>query len=101
MQVRLSHTFRHFGRWILDNPELCDSINEHLINITSNMSEELRISVSRHIVSTIVQWDDKSLVRELELTVGRDLQFIRINGTLVGGIIGVILHALVLLLTIT
>lgn len=99
MQVRLSHTFRHFGRWILDNPELCDSINEHIIKITSNLSEELRTSVSQHIVSTIIQWDDKSLVRELELTVGRDLQFIRINGTLVGGIIGVILHAFVLLLS--
>ncbi len=99
MQVRFSHTFRHFGRWILDNPELCDSINEHLIKTTSHMSEEVRTSVSQHIVSTIVQWDDKSLVRELELTVGRDLQFIRINGTLVGGIIGVILHAFVLMLT--
>jgi len=98
MQMRLSHTLRHFGRWILDNPELCDSINEHLIKITSNMSEELRTSVSQHIVSTIIQWDDKSLVQELELTVGRDLQFIRINGTLVGGFIGVILHAFVLLL---
>lgn len=99
MQIRLSHTFRHFGRWILDNPELCDSINDHLIRITGNLSEEVRTSVSQHIVSTIVQWDDKSLVRELELTVGRDLQFIRINGTLVGGIIGVILHAVVLTLT--
>lgn len=99
MQIRLSHTFRHFGRWILDNPELCDSINDHLIRITGSLSEEVRTSVSQHIVSTIVQWDDKSLVRELELTVGRDLQFIRINGTLVGGIIGVILHAVVLTLT--
>lgn len=99
IQVRLSHTFRHFGRWILDNPELCDSINDHLIQITRNMSEEVRTSVSQHIVSTIVQWDNKSLVHELELTVGRDLQFIRINGTLVGGIIGVILHAVVINLT--
>ncbi|MDR0933650.1 MAG: DUF445 domain-containing protein [Burkholderiaceae bacterium] len=96
MQVRFSHALRHFGRWMLDNPELCDSVNEHLIKNTSLLSEELRASVSRHIVSTIVQWDDKSLVSELELTVGRDLQFIRINGTLVGGIIGVILHAFVL-----
>lgn len=98
MQVRLSHAFRHFGRWILDNPELCDSINEHIIKTTSAMSKDLHVSVGQHIVSTITQWDDKSLVRELELTVGRDLQFIRINGTLVGGIIGVILHAFVLML---
>ena len=99
LHLRLSHTFRHFGRWILDNPELCESINDHLIKITSNMSEEVRESVSNHIVHTIMQWDDRSLVRELELTVGRDLQFIRINGTLVGGTIGVLLHALALLLS--
>ena len=99
LHLRLSLTFRHFGRWILDNPELCDSINEHLIKITSNMSEEVRESVSSHIVNTIMQWDDKSLVKELELTVGRDLQFIRVNGTLVGGSIGVLLHAFGLLLT--
>lgn len=99
LQVRFSHSFRHFGRWIQDNPELCDSINEHLIKIISSMSEELQASVTDHVVSTIIQWDDQSLVRELELTVGRDLQFIRINGTLVGGIIGLILHAFVLFLT--
>lgn len=39
------------------------------------------------------------MVRELELSIGRDLQFIRINGTLVGGLIGVLLHALVLVLS--
>ena len=99
LHLRLSHTFRHFGRWILDNPELCDSINDHLINMTSNMSEEVRESVGNHIVNTIVQWDDKSLVTELELTVGRDLQFIRVNGTLVGGTIGVMLHSFGLFLS--
>lgn len=96
MHVRLSHALRHFGRWILDNPQLCDSINENLIKVTRGLSAELRESVSQHIVSTITQWDDQSLVYELELTVGRDLQFIRINGTLVGGFIGVVLHAFVL-----
>ncbi len=39
------------------------------------------------------------MVKELELSIGKDLQFIRINGTLVGGFIGVVLHAVVLLLT--
>ncbi|MFD2271296.1 DUF445 family protein [Undibacterium arcticum] len=37
-------------------------------------------------------------MRELELSIGRDLQFIRINGTLVGGLIGLILHGLFLFL---
>jgi uncharacterized membrane-anchored protein YjiN (DUF445 family) len=42
-------------------------------------------------------WDDQQLVRELELSVGRDLQFIRINGTLVGGVIGLMLHAVAMI----
>ncbi|MEO8408765.1 MAG: DUF445 family protein, partial [Oxalobacteraceae bacterium] len=44
------------------------------------------------------QWEDSELVRELELSVGSDLQFIRINGTVVGGLIGIILHAIVIYL---
>jgi uncharacterized membrane-anchored protein YjiN (DUF445 family) len=40
------------------------------------------------------QWDDRTLVRDVELSVGRDLQFIRVNGTLVGGLVGLLIHAL-------
>ncbi len=52
----------------------------------------------RHQVSGLVRrvvnsWDQRSLADRFELHVGRDLQFIRINGTLVGGLIGVLLHA--------
>lgn len=63
------------------------------------MSAEIRETVSQHIVYTVTHWDNQSMVRELELSIGRDLQFIRINGTLVGGLIGVLLHALVLVLS--
>jgi len=43
-------------------------------------------------------WDERHLVRELELSVGRDLQYIRYNGTVVGGLIGLALHAVIVLL---
>ena len=39
------------------------------------------------------RWDTQTLVDKLELSVGRDLQFIRINGTLVGGLIGLLIFA--------
>lgn len=45
------------------------------------------------VVSTISTWDAKEMADRLEATVGRDLQFIRLNGTLVGGLIGVAIHA--------
>jgi uncharacterized membrane-anchored protein YjiN (DUF445 family) len=45
------------------------------------------------ITHTIERWDGKEASRRIELHVGRDLQFIRINGTIVGGLVGVLIHA--------
>ena len=44
------------------------------------------------ITSTIERWDGKEASDRIELHVGRDLQFIRINGTIVGGLVGVLIH---------
>jgi len=48
--------------------------------------------VTRIIEETVARWDGAELAYKLELEVGRDLQFVRLNGTLVGGILGVMLH---------
>ncbi len=45
------------------------------------------------ITQTIERWDGKEAAAKIELHVGRDLQFIRINGTVVGGLVGIIIHA--------
>ena len=50
------------------------------------------------ITHTIERWDGREASRRIELHVGRDLQFIRINGTIVGGLVGVIIHAVSVLL---
>jgi uncharacterized membrane-anchored protein YjiN (DUF445 family) len=50
------------------------------------------------ITHTIERWDGKEAARRIELHVGRDLQFIRINGTIVGGLVGVLIHAVSLVL---
>ena len=49
------------------------------------------------ITHTIERWDGKEAARRIELHVGRDLQFIRINGTIVGGLVGVVIHAFTLI----
>ncbi|MBM7515562.1 DUF445 domain-containing protein [Nocardioides nitrophenolicus] len=46
------------------------------------------------ITHTIERWDGKEAARRIELHVGRDLQFIRINGTIVGGLVGVLIHTI-------
>ena len=51
------------------------------------------------ITHTIERWDGKEAARRIELHVGRDLQFIRINGTIVGGLVGVLIHAVSVLLS--
>ena len=49
--------------------------------------------VTAVITHTIERWDGREAARRIELHVGRDLQFIRINGTVVGGLVGVVIHA--------
>ncbi len=50
------------------------------------------------ITHTVERWDGQEAARKIELHVGRDLQFIRINGTIVGGLVGVAIHAISLVL---
>lgn len=50
------------------------------------------------ITHTIQRWDGKQAARRIELFVGRDLQFIRINGTIVGGLVGVLIHTVAVLM---
>ena len=51
-------------------------------------------SIVKLVSETVRGWDAQTITDRLESAVGRDLQYIRINGTLVGGLVGVILHAL-------
>jgi uncharacterized membrane-anchored protein YjiN (DUF445 family) len=48
----------------------------------------------RLVSDTVRSWDARTVTNRLEAAVGRDLQYIRINGTLVGGMVGLLLHAL-------
>ena len=50
------------------------------------------------ITHTIERWDGREAARRIELHVGRDLQFIRINGTIVGGLVGVVIHTAALVI---
>lgn len=84
------------GERLASDTHLREAINEHVMAAAGQLALGLRTGVTTHISQTIKGWDDRQLVQELELSVGRDLQFVRISGTLVGGLAGVALHALVL-----
>jgi uncharacterized membrane-anchored protein YjiN (DUF445 family) len=52
-----------------------------------------RGEIGTFVAEVVARWDTKTLVEKLELQVGRDLQYIRINGTLVGGLVGLTIFA--------
>ena len=93
----VGQAMRDVGERLRDDDSLRASLNEHLLSAAGQLAANLRAGVTVHIAQTIKDWDDRQLVDELELSVGKDLQFIRINGTVVGGIAGLALHALRLL----
>lgn len=69
-------------------------INEQVIAAGPRIVEQHRLSVGRFIERQINEWNDATLVRELERNIGPDLQYIRINGTLVGGAAGLAIYCL-------
>jgi uncharacterized membrane-anchored protein YjiN (DUF445 family) len=82
-----------FAAALGSDPALRESINEHMRDALKSLAPDLRDGIAKHIAATVRNWDDATLVRDVELSVGRDLQFIRVNGTLVGGAVGLIIHA--------
>jgi uncharacterized membrane-anchored protein YjiN (DUF445 family) len=95
---RLSAAVAGFGSTLAGSRELQASLNEHLETAVLHYGDTLRTAIAGHISGTVQQWDNDDYVSEIELSIGSDLQFIRMNGTLVGGFIGLLLHAISLLL---
>ena len=68
-------------------------INEQIVNAVPPFVEKHRASVGRFIERQINEWNEETLVKELERNIGPDLQFIRINGTVVGALAGLIIYS--------
>jgi len=72
-------------------------INDWLTEALVVIVERNRAQISTLISDTVRSWDGAETSHRVELAIGRDLQFIRINGTLVGGLVGLFIHALAIL----
>ena len=81
-----------FGRTLLTNQELLADIEAFGINVLVDTIEKHRHEVADLIAQTVARWDPEETSRRLELAVGRDLQYVRINGTLVGGLVGLLIY---------
>lgn len=98
IREKLCHMAAALGRSLSNSAEMKESLNEHLENMVRKYADGLRSGFAKHVSGTIKQWEDQDFIDEIELSIGSDLQFIRMNGTLVGGMIGLLLHAISLLM---
>jgi uncharacterized membrane-anchored protein YjiN (DUF445 family) len=86
------------GRAASEDDTLLEKVDGWIISAVLKVVEQHRHEVGGLIAQTVSAWDPDETSRRIELLVGRDLQFIRINGTLVGGLVGLILYSVTQLL---
>ena len=89
---RLAASLSRFGHRLHGEPELRNRVDAWLERGTLYVVDHSRGGVGDFIATTVERWDPETTSRRMELQVGRDLQFIRINGTIVGGLAGVLIH---------
>ena len=93
LRRRIAATFSQLGIRLQSDPTLQHKIDNWVERALAYVIENYRSEVSDLIESTVAHWDGDATSRKMELQVGRDLQFIRINGTIVGGLAGLVIFA--------
>jgi uncharacterized membrane-anchored protein YjiN (DUF445 family) len=88
----VSGLIQTFGNGIKEDVIMIDKINNFIKNDLLSVLLNNKKVIGDLISSTVKSWDGKEVSEKLELEIGKDLQYIRINGTLVGGIIGLVIY---------
>jgi uncharacterized membrane-anchored protein YjiN (DUF445 family) len=98
MVAKLDGAFRAFGNELLRDSTVQGKLNQWIRIFATEAIVARREIIADLVARVIRKWDVNTMSRKLELHVGKDLQYIRINGTLVGGLVGLLLHAISLAL---
>lgn len=92
MAGKLGEVLRSMGSTLESDARIRSAINQFVRRAVAGMAASYGGSIVRLVSDTIRGWDARTITARLENAVGRDLQYIRINGTLVGGLVGLVLH---------
>ncbi|WP_236055861.1 DUF445 domain-containing protein [Mycobacterium sp. SM1] len=98
LRARIADTVIRVGESLRDDAELRDKTDEWIIRAAQHLVSHYGSEITTIITDTIERWDAREASRRIELHVGRDLQFIRINGTVVGALAGLAIHTVAQLL---
>jgi uncharacterized membrane-anchored protein YjiN (DUF445 family) len=91
---KLGEVLKSMGGTLEKDPRIRAAINQFARRAAVGMAASYGSSIVTLVSETVRGWDAQTVTNRLEAAVGRDLQYIRINGTLVGGLVGLILHLL-------
>ena len=92
-RLRLLAELNAFSGRLRDDAGLRARLDQTAADVAVFVVARYGAELTTVITHTIERWDGREAARRIELHVGRDLQFIRINGTIVGGLVGVLIHA--------
>lgn len=93
LRTRLAEAVILVGERLGTDAALRDKVEGFAESAAAHLTERYQAQISELVSGTIARWDARETSRKLELLLGRDLQFIRINGTVVGGVAGLAIHA--------
>ena len=94
LREQLTEAAMSIGRRLQTDPELRHDIEQRLGRAVATAVTTYRGEITTVISATVDRWDGNETARRIELLAGRDLQFIRLNGTAVGALVGVAIHAI-------
>ncbi|OBA75310.1 hypothetical protein A5641_25085 [Mycobacterium sp. 1554424.7] len=92
LRTRIADTVVRIGESLRDDAELRDKVDNWIVRAAQHLVSEYGVEITAIITDTIERWDAEEASRRIELHVGRDLQFIRINGTVVGSLAGLVIY---------
>ncbi|ARG59438.1 DUF445 domain-containing protein [Mycobacterium kansasii] len=94
LRTRIAGTVIRVGESLRDDAELRDKVDDWMLRAAQHLVSQYGVEITAIITDTIERWDAEEASRRIELHVGRDLQFIRINGTVVGALAGLAIYAI-------
>ncbi len=88
LTIKFKAAVRDFGSRLVNDPELAGKVNAWIGDAAGYLVRTYRSDIAGVITDTVARWDAEETSQKIELQVGKDLQFIRINGTVVGSLAG-------------
>ena len=98
LRARLTGLIRDGARLLQTDPTVRELVQRHAHGVAGYLVERFSGDVADLVGSTVARWDTEETSRRIELQVGRDLQWIRVNGTVVGGLAGLVIYTIAQLL---